>query len=145
MTIAEMNRRWQKVDVKTESVNIIIDSQPELIKKNQEQLHEKGQDKNNVSLKSYHSPFYAAEKLKLNPAGVTDLKLTGALYGGMYLNISSTSFKIGSSDEKEGDLERKYGKDIWGLSKENLSEFAKGTFYDKLKAYITGKTGLKFS
>jgi hypothetical protein len=142
-TIAEMVRRVKSLDIMSESVAIIEKNKEILIADNRDQLNNFGIDKNGFTLPPY-SPKYRERKLLLNPKGVVDAKLTGALQGAMYLKVNVNGFTIGSSDEKEGKNEQRNGKDMWGVTKQNLSVFAKGVFYDNLKEYVTKKTGLKF-
>ena len=74
-----------------------------------------------------------------------DLYLTGAFFRGFVVNAGYTgTFIITSTDEKADDLERRYGKEIFGLTKEDKSIYAKGVFYDALKTYLAERTGFRF-
>ena len=127
-TIHEMLRRVQSIDLQAIGVSVIVDTKDELIKLNKEQLMDKGEDKNLVKLKSYRSASYARKKNQRNPfpgLGTPDLYNTGAFQNAFQLKINSkNSFDIYSSNGKSGDLQKKYGKAIFGISDPNKQEYA---------------------
>ena len=127
-TIHEMLRRAQSIDLQAIGVSVIVDTKDELIKLNKEQLMDKGEDKNLVKLKSYRSASYARKKNQRNPfpgLGTPDLYNTGAFQNAFQLKINSkNSFDIYSNNSKSGDLQKKYGKAIFGVSDPNKQEYA---------------------
>ena len=84
-----------------------------------------GRDSKRETLMHYRSAAYAEFKLSLNPAGVTDLHLTGQFYRGFFMDASKFPVVIWSKDQKVFELTQKYGDDIFGLNKQSLSDFAK--------------------
>lgn len=127
-TIHEMLRRAQSIDLQAIGVSVIVDTKDELIKINKEQLMDKGEDKNLVKLKSYRSASYARKKNQRNPfpgLGTPDLYNTGAFQNAFQLKINSkNSFDIFSNNSKSGDLQKKYGKAIFGISDPNKQDYA---------------------
>ena len=58
------------------------------------------------------------------PFGVPDLKLEGDFYSGFETSKLSEGLELSSKDSKAPELERKYSKDIYGLTDKNKSEAA---------------------
>jgi len=117
------------------------------LKLNQDQLKLKGQKSDGTFLKEYASGAYAEYKNFLNAApglGRPDLLDTGAFQGGFYARIQPKSVIFGSVDSKSDKLEKKYGKEIFGLTKDNTQLFAVKYIIPELKQYISKETGLKY-
>lgn len=102
-------------------LGIISNHAAELIDLNTAQLFS-GDDAQGVALRPYRSPAYAALKLSLNPAGVTDLKLTGSFYRGFFTVADRFPVFLNSNDPKTGLLAEKYG-DIFGPTPKSKEEF----------------------
>ena len=100
----------------------------------------RGVDSNSSPLDPpYRSKYYAEFKLHLNPAGVVDLKLTGAFYAGFYIDSSKFPIVFNSTDEKAGILEQKYGPTIFGLdqpSKNDLVAHLKDQIQEYYKSLL---------
>lgn len=94
-----------------------------LIRLNQDQLLLSGQDSEGNMLEAYHSEWYANRKLLLNPAGVTDLRLSGKFYASFFVEVEDFPLIFGASDSKTQMLIDKYGKNIFGLSEESKRFF----------------------
>jgi len=127
-TISKFASNFSKIDIPTQLPIIIQELEPEAIAYNQQQLYRSSVDRFGKSLKQYQSPSYALYKYRRNPLpglGKPDLNLTGTLYRGMYLKVTGKSFYLGSYDAKETKVERKYGKDIWGLTRENKARLSR--------------------
>lgn len=127
-TIHEMLRRAQSIDLQAIGVSVVVATKDELIKLNKEQLMDKGEDKNLIKLKSYQNASYARRKNQRNPfpgLGTPDLYNTGSFQNAFQLKINSkNSFDIFSNDSKSSDLQKKYGKAIFGISEPNRQEYA---------------------
>lgn len=89
-----------------------------IIDLNHSQLLE-GVDSRGKSLGEYSSILYAQFKKKLNSRGVVDLKVTGEFWEGFFVDASEWPVKVDSNDWKRNKLVKQYGKDIFGLTKEN--------------------------
>lgn len=138
---------------KVESINlpdqvpvIIQETSDKAIELNRQQLYEKSVDKHEMKLLSYNWPNYAVMKNQMNPKpgfGHPDLYLTGSFQKAMFMKVEKETFEISSSDGKTFDLIKHYGDDIFGLTVASKAVYAK-TVYERIKAYISSKTGLRF-
>lgn len=106
-----------------------------LIKLNQDQLLLEGVDSDGIKLAPYRSQIYAAKKLLLNPAGVTDLRLTGKFYASFFVNAEDFPLIFGARDSKTDKLVEKYGEKIFGLSEESKRYFINNYLKDALFEY----------
>ena len=145
VTVNDMLKRFQSIDLKAEISNIIDRTSQDLIQLNQSQLFDKGVNADNEELQPYTflTEFYKREKGQ--PFDRTTLKDTGAFYAGFNIKTSDQFIIFDSTDSKTSDLEQKYGNRIFGLTPENKTAYSFGTFYDNVKRYISQKTGLSFS
>jgi len=112
-TIAEQERQLLKIIIKNRNTMIDLNTAQLL----------SGKDSEGQFLQAYRSKAYAEMKLHLNPAGVTDLYLTGAFQQHFYVRASSFPVTIFSSDPKTKELVEKYGPNIFGLA-----EYSRGVF-----------------
>lgn len=122
-------------------MSIVNDTTKDIIAAQQDQLWH-GKDKEGKNLRRYRSPMYAAEKLGMNPLGVTDLKYTGAFYAEMFVDVGGNYFELDSNDEKADDLTAKYGN-IWGLNKDGRGKYIESAFYPRLASKIEEKLKLR--
>jgi hypothetical protein len=138
-TIKAFNDRLQAFDTEKVLMDVFMEANAIVIEKNLDQLQE-GKDKNGNTFKKYSMQDYAEYKHELNPKagmGNPDLKLTGNFWQGFVLNKEgATGYKIKSTDSKAGDLESKYGEDIYGLSDPKRDEFVSETYRPKLAAKV---------
>ncbi len=140
--IAEYRDRLRQVDFEEETLRLARENDTRYIDLNQEQLF-RGVDSNDRLLKPpYASKYYAKLKLSKNPAGVVDLKLTGAFYNEFFLSAASFPIFLGSADEKTFMLVNKYGKEIFGLDKKNRGVVAKNVIRPGLTKYFRAITNL---
>jgi len=138
-TIRKYASNFAKIDIQAQLPKLIEEVAPEAIAYNQQQLYRSSVDRFGKSLKKYQSPSYALYKYRLNPLpglGRPDLNLKGTLYRGMYLKVQGRGFYFGSYDAKESQVERKYSKDIWGLTKESKRKLAINDVRPLLMGYI---------
>lgn len=102
-----------------ENEAVVIDMNAE------EQLFEKGENRLGVSIADYrpYSPVTIEEKrMRGQPYNRVTLRDTGDFESSFYIRYSGDSFEITASDWKTDDLVRKYGKEIFGLNRDNLDE-----------------------
>jgi hypothetical protein len=143
MTIAEMSRKVNSLNLHKEVVQIIALTDKEIIKANQDQLYFKGEDSKGKRLTGYYFDCYRKYKEGMNSGtGVTDLKDTGDFYSGFFVDTGSESFAIDSTDGKTRELVDKYGADIFGLQNETRSRYTIEVFWPRLKTRIETVTGL---
>jgi len=100
-----------------------------------------GKDSNDSMLTAYRSPSYAKYKLKFNPLGVTDLRLTGKFHDSFVLKAKSFPLVIDAKDKKRNDLVKKYGKAIFGLTQES-KELLVERLKKKTRAYYRKLIGV---
>lgn len=68
----------------------------------------------------YYSPSYAKYKGKDHPI---DLKDIGDFQGGIFTTPEKGGLKVDSDDSKSGKLKENYGKEIFGLNEESLTQY----------------------
>jgi len=141
-TIDEMLRRFEALDIEQEAANIVEAHPDEIIGFNQANLYE-GKYKQGDFLAPYKNIAYARKKLQLNPAGVTDLKLTGEYYKSLFLTVNKKTFTIQSNDPKDARLTGLYGEDIKGISDADKVEFGNTVVRPGIVDYIKRETGCK--
>lgn len=148
MTIKGMLEKVRTVNLRAEVPEIILRTSSEILELNKQQLYQEGIRSDGITLREYRNFDYAAYKHSLNPApgpGIPDLYLEGSYYRGFQVfNITSRSFDINSTDSKAESLEERFGEQVYGLTQKSRKVYALGVFFDGIKAYITGKTGLRF-
>jgi hypothetical protein len=117
--LANRIKAVSKFEVEKEILRIIKENEQAIIELNQNQLLLDGKDSKGKKLPEYQSKRYKEQKRLINPAGVTDLRLTGQFYDAFFIDTSKLPIVIDSSDSKRNDLVKKYGKDIFGLDEES--------------------------
>lgn len=94
-----------------------------------------GKDSKGEMLASYRSEKYAGFKLTLNPKGVTDLKLEGNFWAGIFINSKFFPLTTYSKDEKTDKLVKQYGKDIFNLSPKSNEYLAEDVKQEVIEYY----------
>ena len=73
-----------------------------------------------------YSPVTVEEKrLRGQPYNRVTLRDTGDFESSFYIRYMDDGFEITASDWKTDDLVRKYGREIFGLNRENLDDLAR--------------------
>lgn len=86
------------------------------------QLFEKGIDAMGQPLTPPYAGFTKSiKRFKGQPVDRVTLKDTGDFYQGFFVDINKDYFQISSHDRKTHDLEEKYGENLFGLTKDNIS------------------------
>lgn len=143
-TIAELNNALQAFDFSLAVQQSIEQTGKGIIERNQAQLQE-GKDSTGQALQyPYAWQSYTDYKLRLNPRGVRDLKLTGAFYEGMITGVSQSTFIITSRDPKTSKIIQREGEDVFGLTTESAGSYAQTDVLPVLQSKIEKATGLKF-
>lgn len=108
---------------------VIIDNEDIIVYLNaQEQLYEKGINALGVHISDYmpYKPLtIRIKKMKGQPTDRVTLRDEGDFEKSFYLSVNNKEFEIKASDWKAEDLVKKYGKDILGLSEDNINELVK--------------------
>lgn len=104
---------------------IIRDNEQIVINLNQQdQLYNKGITSTSKDISSYRPYKSLTIKIKQEKGQPTDrvtLRDRGDFYEGFYVRYFEEGFLINSTDDKTQELKDKYGKDIFGLTNENIS------------------------
>lgn len=130
--LIQLGERLKRFDTEAELLLILKEVSPQMIDLNTGQLFS-GVDSNGFLLKPYYrNDKYAEFKKTLNSKGVVDLKLTGDFYDGFFADVSKFPLIFGSNDEKSNELEKRYGKNIFGLNKRSLNEISKQTIQPEI-------------
>lgn len=73
------------------------------------------------------------------------LKDKGDFWSDMFVDVGNNSYEMGSADAKTAKLEKKYGKKVFGLTKESKSEeYIPIYLLPAIQNRITKKLGFKF-
>lgn len=146
MTVRELYSKFKSFDTKTEGVRAIDVTKEAAVDFNREQLYFSSVRSDGSYLQGYKSEFYAEFKNRKNPSpgfGAPDLYDTGSFQNKMFAVIESDKLRFDSKDSKTSDLVEKYGRNIFGLTKQNLDEYAKVNVHNELVRRVKEVTGLK--
>lgn len=103
----------------------------------QKQLYEQGINNLGVSIADYmpYAPLtISIKEAKGQPTDRVTLRDEGDFEDSFYLEVNNTQFEIKASDFKTEDLIKKYGRQILGLTTENISELIWYYIYPDLQA-----------
>jgi hypothetical protein len=134
--IRELQKKLQAFtedDFDNAMLNIVAQNDNFAIDINTEEQLQKGIRSDGVNLPDY-SPISVSVFGKR--AGPMTLKDTGEFYEGFYLDTSKWPIQFDSKDDKSAMLQDRYGHEIFGLTKENKTEFAKGYLLPDVQAFI---------
>lgn len=105
--------------------NIIWDNEAYIVDLNaEEQLFEQGINRLGVEISDYapYSPVtIAIKEAKGQPTNRVTLRDEGGFESSFFLEVGDKQFEIKASDFKTEDLIKKYGRQILGLTDENIS------------------------
>ena len=105
--------------------NIIWDNESYIVDLNaEEQLFEQGINRLGVEISDYapYSPVtIAIKEAKGQPTNRVTLRDTGDFEASFFLEVGDKQFEIKASDFKTEDLIKKYGRQILGLTDENIA------------------------
>jgi hypothetical protein len=105
--------------------NIIWDNEAYIVDLNaEEQLYEQGINRLGVEIADYapYSPVtIAIKEAKGQPTNRVTLRDEGDFESSFFLEVGDKQFEIRASDFKTEDLIRKYGRQILGLTDENIA------------------------
>lgn len=115
---------------------IITDNEAYIVDLNaQDQLYEEGVNRLGVSIMDY-APYrpltIAIKEQKGQPTNRVTLRDTGDFESSFYLEVSDKQFEVKASDWKTEALIKKYGRQILGLTDENISSLIWDYIYPDL-------------
>lgn len=125
MIIDDKIKRLREFESKVES-NIILlakDLEHLILDMNRDQIEGSGVSNDNQKITPKYTPFTVKiKKAKGQPTTHVTLHDTGEFLDSLFVVYGDHYFAIGADDPKVKKLERKYGKDIFGLIEKNLRE-----------------------
>ena len=127
--------------------NIIWDNEAYIVDLNaEEQLFEQGINRLGVEISDYapYSPVtIAIKEAKGQPTNRVTLRDEGDFESSFFLEVGDKQFAIKASDFKTEDLIKKYGRQILGLTDENIAiliwQYIYPDLMDEAKKQIYGK------
>lgn|ERR1044072_2613915 len=145
MTLHEMQRRLKGFDIQEEVQEAVIETSGDMIVLNQGQLSLGKRADGTEITPTYSDLTIMLKDEKGQESRWVTLKDTGSLWGDMFVDVGNNSYEMGSADAKAAKLEKKYGKKIWGLTKESKrEEYIPLYLLPALQSRVTKKLGLKF-
>ena len=141
--IQEISKKFSRLVKKRDRIfmSLIKKYDDEIIDLNTEQLKQRGINADGVEIRSYQPYSPATQKFdrSKSPTSQVTLYKEGDFHEGFFVNFGKDWLSIYSDDEKTAKLERKYGKEIFGLtkeSKEHLLSLFKDELINQLKAEL---------
>lgn len=134
MSLKKVADELRKIDLLRLTEEQVLITKEELLDLNtDEQLFLKGVDSKGESLGTYTAFTKRAKQAKNQPSNRVTLKDEGDFYRGFTLEGKRFPFSIDSTDEKRDKLVDKYGEDIFGITPDNTSKYAKETLLPNLQ------------
>ena len=145
MTLHELNRRLKRFELQQEVQEAIIETSSDMIVLNQGQMSlGKRADGTDIT-PTYSDLTIMLKDEKGQESRWVTLKDTGSFWGDMFVDVGNNSYEMGSADSKAAKLEKKYGKRIFGLTRESKSEeYIPLYLLPAVQSRITKKIGFKF-
>lgn len=134
--IKDLANKLNSIDFISMCEQSVMDNESHAMELNNQQLFQ-GERADGTSLPDYS---FVSVNFFNKPSGPIRLFDTGDFYNGFIFSSSNFPFFITSKDSKTDDLQERYGSEIFGLTQENLSGFAKvfilPTIGKKLRDYL---------
>lgn len=133
------NVRAFERDLKIQIQKSLQDNEAYIVELNSEdQLFEKGENNLGVKIEDY-KPYSALtieiKHFKHQPYDRVTLRDSGDFHRSFYMQIGDDYFEIKASDPKTADLIKKYGRQILGLTDQNIAEVIWTYLYPDLIIY----------
>ena len=143
MTIAQMVRNWNSIDVASESAWVMLDNREQIVQYNKDQLQLGVKNDNSSIIPMYKSNWYAKMKQGKNSKpefGTPDLKLTGAFYDGIVIKMEGyNKYSVTSIDSKTSQLVSWYSSSIFGFTPRSRQEIRDEIMQDELIKRLKSK------
>lgn len=146
-TIQQVRDNFRDISSKVRSrlPEMVSDTAFEITELNKDQLQEGIDSQGKTLSPEYKNPYYSKKKFSMNSRagfGIPDLKFKGGFYRGFDVVVGYDSFEVNSSNSKTEELVKKYGKYIFGLTKQNKYLYGKDVLQEELRGYIYFLTGV---
>ena len=126
MSLARIKELRNRVASLSEKVNqavisVIRENEDWIIALNLQQLNQFGiNNKGQAIQPPYTVTTIRIKQKKMHPTNRVTLRDTGAFQESFFLDIGLDQFEVKASDEKTEELLNKYGRDVLGLTDENI-------------------------
>lgn len=145
MTLHELGRRLNGFDIHEEVQQAVIETSGDMIVLNQGQMSLGKRADGTEITPTYSDLTIMLKDEKGQESRWVTLKDTGSFWSDMFVDVGNNSYELGSADAKSASLEKKYGKKIFGLTKESKrEEYIPIYLLPALQTRITKRLGLKF-
>jgi hypothetical protein len=135
-----LSQKFNKLDIFDLAKQICQDIETTIIDYNQEQLQKYGKDSNNELLPlPYAEMTIKIKTAKGQPTDRITLYDEGDFQNAFYVKYTNTDFSLWSTDGKTEKLVFEWGKNIFGLTDENLTKLIRKDIYPKLIEIIRSK------
>lgn len=126
-SITRLKNSLKKIDFDAVIAESVIENQKPLVFLQKEQML-RGEKSTGARIGRYANKKYASEKYRLSRrAGFrfVDLHYTGDFQSDIYIILKRKSIVFTSGDLKTNALVKKYGKDIFGLTKQRTADYSR--------------------
>ena len=145
MTLHELQRRLSGFNLIAEVQDAVAETSGDIIVLNQGQMSLGRRADGTEITPTYSDLTIEIKEQKGQENRWVTLRDTGAFWGDMFVDVGNNSYEVGSADAKAASLEKKYGKRIFGLSKESKrEEYIPIYLLPAIQSRITKRLGFKF-
>lgn len=145
MTLHEANRRLKSFDLLQEVQDAVADTSMDIITLNQGQMSLGVRSDSTEITPTYSDLTIMLKDEKGQETRWVTLRDKGDFWNDMFVDVGNNSYEVGSADAKAAKLEKKYGKKIFGLTKESKQEeYIPIYLLPAVQDRITKKLGFKF-
>lgn len=145
MTLHELSRRLKGFELIEIVQEAVIETSNDIIILNQGQMSLGRRADGTDITPTYSDLTIMLKDEKGQESRWVTLKDTGAFWSDMFVDVGNNSYEVGSADAKAQSLEKKYGKKIYGLTKESKSEeYIPIYLLPAVQQRITKRLGFKF-
>lgn len=145
MTLHELDRRLKGFELQREVQEAIIETSSDMIVLNQGQMSLGKRSDGTEITPTYSDLTIMLKDEKGQESRWVTLKDKGDFWGDMFVDVGNNSYEMGSVDAKAAKMELKYGKKIFGLTKESRrEEYIPLYLLPAVQSRITRKLGFKF-
>jgi hypothetical protein len=145
MTLHELQRRLKAFNLLQEVQDAVADTSLDIITLNQGQMSLGVRADGTEITPTYSDLTIMLKDEKGQETRWVTLKDTGAFWSDMFVDVGNSSYEVGSANAKAAKLEKKYGKKIFGLTKESKrEEYIPIYLLPAVQDRITKKLGFKF-
>lgn len=145
MTLHEMQRRLKSFELLHEVQEAVIETSSDMIVLNQGQMSLGKRSDGTEITPTYSDLTIMLKDEKGQESRWVTLRDTWSFWSDMFVDVGNNSYEMGSADAKTVKLEKKYGKKIFGLTKESKSEeYIPLYLLPAIQSRITKRLGFKF-